>query len=301
VPGLSQVRPHEGSHRLDQARQSIGNALRSIPQATSSELMISANKNARDQGADDVDTNRDEPCRQSHRTLPALSPLVDDKEAATRRALCAFHFATKTCHFATEGERAAPFRIRRRLALGAPKPDRWRNAPGGPHGRAICNSTRRGAIYRRCIGTPPVPSASGFRFKLPKTKAGRRDLTLPDIVVETLREHMRRLLETRMALGLGRLPDDALLFADLDGGPISPNSVSAAWSDLAKSLGIPEISYHALRHTHASQLIDNNVDIVTISKRLGHAKPDITSRIYADLFRKDDAKASAAINATLKA
>jgi hypothetical protein len=32
------------------------------------------------------------------------------------------------------------------------------------------------------------------------------------------------------------------------------------------------------------------VDIVTISKRLGHAKPDITLRTYAHLFRKDDGK-----------
>ena len=55
----------------------------------------------------------------------------------------------------------------------------------------------------------------------------------------------------------------------------------------------------ALRHTHASQLIDEGVDIVTISKRLGHAKPDITLRIYAHLFRTDDGKAAAAINAAL--
>jgi integrase len=143
--------------------------------------------------------------------------------------------------------------------------------------------------------------AHAFRFKVPKTKAGRRDVTLPEIVVETLREHIKGLLETRMALRLGRLSDDALLFTDLDGGPLTPNSVSAMWGDLAKRLGIPEVSFHALRHTHASQLIDANVDIVTISKRLGHAKPDITLRIYAHLFRKDDGKAAAAINASLKA
>ena len=41
------------------------------------------------------------------------------------------------------------------------------------------------------------------------------------------------------------------------------------------------------------------MDIVTISKRLGHAKPDITLRIYAHLFQKDDGKAAAAINASL--
>ena len=60
-----------------------------------------------------------------------------------------------------------------------------------------------------------------------------------------------------------------------------------------------EVTFHGLRHTHASQLIDAGVDIVTISKRLGHAKPDITLRIYAHLFRKDDSKAAAAINAAL--
>ena len=49
-----------------------------------------------------------------------------------------------------------------------------------------------------------------------------------------------------------------------------------------------------------SQLIDQGIDIVTISKRIGHAKPDITLRIYAHLFRKDDGKVAEAINATFK-
>jgi len=43
------------------------------------------------------------------------------------------------------------------------------------------------------------------------------------------------------------------------------------------------------------------VDIVTISKRIGPAKPEITMRVYAHLFRKDDSKAAAAINAAMKA
>jgi integrase len=58
---------------------------------------------------------------------------------------------------------------------------------------------------------------------------------------------------------------------------------------------LPDVTFHGLRHT----LVDAGVDIVTISWRLGHAKPDITLRIYAHLFRKDDGKASEAINAIL--
>ncbi len=142
--------------------------------------------------------------------------------------------------------------------------------------------------------------AHGVRFKPPKSKAGRRDITLPDLLVELMRERRRAQLELRLKLGAGKLHDDALLFGDSDGNPPSPNALSAAWSDFAERTGMPDVTFHALRHTHASQLIDAGVDIVTISKRLGHAKPDITLRIYAHLFRKDDAKAADAINQALK-
>jgi integrase len=139
--------------------------------------------------------------------------------------------------------------------------------------------------------------AHGVRSKAPKSKAGRRDITLPDILADVLREYRKAMLELRMQLGAGKLPDDALLFATIEGGPLSPNAISAAWADFAKSIDMPAVTFHGLRHTHASQLIDQGVDIVTISKRLGHSKPDITLRIYAHLFRKDDGKAAAAINA----
>jgi integrase len=137
----------------------------------------------------------------------------------------------------------------------------------------------------------------GIRFKTPKSKAGKRDITLPDLLVDALRGHRKAQLELRMQVGAGKLPDDALLFSTIEGRPLSPIDVSVLWGRFAATIGMPEITFHALRHTHASQLIDAGVDIVTISKRLGHSKPDITLRIYAHLFRKDDGKAAAAINA----
>ena len=142
--------------------------------------------------------------------------------------------------------------------------------------------------------------AHGIRFKAPKSKAGRRDITLPDILASALRDYRKAQLELRLKLGAGKLQNDDLLFTDIDGGPINPNALSVAWLNFAKRIGMPDITFHALRHTHASQLIDQGVDIVTISKRLGHAKPDITLRIYAHLYRKDDGKAAEAINAILK-
>jgi integrase len=140
---------------------------------------------------------------------------------------------------------------------------------------------------------------AGIRFKAPKTKAGRRDVTLPDLLVNALREHRKERLELQIKLGAGRLPDDALLFANLEGGPLQPSNVSSDWGELAGRIGVPDVTFHGLRHTHASQLIDAGVDIVTISKRLGHARPSVTLAIYAHMFQKDDAKAAAAINAAL--
>jgi hypothetical protein len=122
-------------------------------------------------------------------------------------------------------------------------------------------------FLNECVGR----ARHGIRLKQPKSNAGRRDISLPDVLLEALRDYRKAQLELRMKLGAGKLPDDALLFADIDGNPPSPNALSAAWADFAERIGAPEISFHALRHTHASQLIDAGVDIVTISKRLGHA------------------------------
>jgi integrase len=145
-----------------------------------------------------------------------------------------------------------------------------------------------------------VTKKHGLRFKPPKTKAGRREVTLPDILVDVLRDHRKTQLEMRMKLGAGKLKSDDLLFTDLDGAPLHPYHYGTNWSARAENIGFPDITFHNLRHTHVSQLIDQGVDIVTVSKRIGHARPEVTLRTYAHLFRKDDGKAAAAINATFK-
>jgi len=121
------------------------------------------------------------------------------------------------------------------------------------------------------------------------------------VVVEALREYRRQQMEFWFALGIGKLADDALLLPKLDGTAQSPRAFSKEWSDVAASIGLPEITFRALRHTHASHLIDAGIDVVKISRRLGHASPAITLRVYAHLFRKQDDKSAAAINAAVAA
>jgi len=142
--------------------------------------------------------------------------------------------------------------------------------------------------------------AGGIVFKSPKSKAGRRDITMPDVVVDVLRRHRIAQLELRAKLGLGKLSDGDLLFVALSGNPISPRHFSAnVWPGFAKAIGIPDITFHALRHAHASQLIAAGIDVVTISKRLGHSSPKITLGVYAHLFSNNDGKAAQAVNEAL--
>jgi integrase len=141
--------------------------------------------------------------------------------------------------------------------------------------------------------------AHGVRFKETKTKNGLRNVSLPDVVIDALVEHRRQQLEQRMAMGLGRPADDGLVFPAPNGGPQLPRSLTDDWTWTAGAIGLKGISFHALRHTHASQLIDAGVDVVRISRRLGHASPNITLQVYAHLFRKRDDLSAAVINAAI--
>jgi integrase len=64
---------------------------------------------------------------------------------------------------------------------------------------------------------------------------------------------------------------------------------------VAADLGL-SVTFHALRHTHASVLIDAGIDVVKISKRLGHAKISTTLDVYSHLFVAREDKSAQAIN-----
>ena len=80
---------------------------------------------------------------------------------------------------------------------------------------------------------------AGLRFKAPKTKNGRRVVSLPPIAVDALRAHRRRRLELRMALGQGKPEPDALVFSAFDDSPIPPNNLSRDWRRFVLARKLP--------------------------------------------------------------
>ena len=63
-----------------------------------------------------------------------------------------------------------------------------------------------------------------------------------------------------MLFGLGKAPEDALVFASFDGSPRSPNGLTKQWQLAMRQLGL-RATLHSLRHSHASTLIASGLDI----------------------------------------
>jgi integrase len=140
---------------------------------------------------------------------------------------------------------------------------------------------------------------AGLRVKPPKTKRGRRTISLPPDTVAMLRAHKVKQMETRLALGMGKPDETTLVLSDVEGRLISPHSVSRAWCMACKTRKLPRVPFHALRHTHVSVLIGKGVDILTISRRLGHSKASVTLDVYGHLIGGADEAAAKAIGEVL--
>ncbi len=127
----------------------------------------------------------------------------------------------------------------------------------------------------------------GLRLKEPKSKAGRRKISLPKTTIAMLRQHQLDQSELRLKLGLGG-HNDGLVLPVLDAGKgftfRSPRSLTKEFDRLVKSLDIPRITFHGLRHTHITHLLMDNVPIKLVSQRAGHASVSITLDVYGHVL-----------------
>lgn len=142
---------------------------------------------------------------------------------------------------------------------------------------------------------------AGLRFKAPKTRHGRRTVSIPAYIVADLKAHQAKQNRRRLSLGMGRAPANSLVFARWDGGTRAPNGLTQKFALAMAALKIKGVTLHALRHTHASQLIAAGMDVLTISRRLGHGSPVITLKVYGHLFGSADARAAEIMDAAFAA
>jgi len=127
--------------------------------------------------------------------------------------------------------------------------------------------------------------------KEPKTQSGIRKFVMSDTICKILKEYRKWQLEVKVKLG-DQWADTDRLFTTWNGTPIYPDTVTAWFSDFLKKNKLPKVTLHSLRHTNATMMIAEGVDVCTVSRRLGHANTSTTLNIYAHALKSRDQEAA---------
>jgi integrase len=117
-----------------------------------------------------------------------------------------------------------------------------------------------------------------WEFTPLKTRSSRRDLPLPEFVINELKAERRRQAERRLQAGPGWIDHD--LVATFSGKPISHASLAKELVRLRDRTGLDGLVFHHLRHLCATVMMLNNVPPRIAQSILGHATPQTTMRVY---------------------
>lgn len=115
----------------------------------------------------------------------------------------------------------------------------------------------------------------------PKTTNSNRTITVPDNVIKLMEKYI------------------TMLYKPTKNTRLFPYTKSAFTNDMniySEKAGVNKIRIHDLRHSHTSYLFNNGIDILTISKRLGHENIETTLGIYAHAYHSADEKLAELLN-----
>lgn len=118
-----------------------------------------------------------------------------------------------------------------------------------------------------------------------------RFIKLPAETMGLLKQYRGWYLEQQLKTG-DRWHDTDFLFVKDNGEPMIPDGITAWLRKFSMRHGLPHINPHAFRHTMASILSNQGKDVVSVSKRLGHAKVSTTTDIYSHVIQEADEQAS---------
>jgi len=163
---------------------------------------------------------------------------------------------------------------------------------------AAATGARRGEVLalrwsdiqdgRAIIARSLTQTRQVLEFKGTKTERPR-DVKVPESALAALEAHRSRQNELREQFGADYRADLDLIFANPDGTPLRPNSISSVVSLLFRRLDLPkDASLHSLRHSHGSHLLADGVPLPVVSERLGHSSVRTTAEVYAHAIRGQD-------------
>ena len=135
---------------------------------------------------------------------------------------------------------------------------------------------------------------TGVFTKVPKTESSIREVAIPEFVISLLEEYKLWYEEQKSLYGELWI-DSNRLFVQADGKPMHPSTISKWFVKFIEQIGLPVINFHGLRHTNATLLIAQNIDVAVVAARLGHAQITTTFNFYVHPIIAHNKKAGFAL------
>ena len=122
----------------------------------------------------------------------------------------------------------------------------------------------------------------------PKSKAGIRTISIDNKTILMLKQYRNRQRQAFMEIGS---PAPALVFSTTVSQYPNSDARTKSLRYRCKEAGIPQFTFHAFRHTHASLLLNAGIGYKELQHRLGHATLAMTMDTYSHLSKEKEKEA----------
>ncbi|CAL9575528.1 tyrosine-type recombinase/integrase [Streptomyces sp. enrichment culture] len=123
-------------------------------------------------------------------------------------------------------------------------------------------------------------SAGGLTTLPTKTRASERRIALPARCIQSLKRHHEQQQREHEAADTAWQPNGHI-FTTTQGRPIDPTNLTRTFNTLLRTACLRRIRFHDLRHSTATLLLEQGVELVVIKELLGHAHIGVTATVYA--------------------
>lgn len=164
----------------------------------------------------------------------------------------------------------------------------------GLHWEDLDLATGTASIHRSLQRT----RIGGLTYLPTKTRASERRIALPTECLHSLKKHQEQQDTERETAG-SAWNDIGLVFTTPTGRPLDPANLTRRFRTFLDGAGLRRIRFHDLRHSTATLLLEQGVDLVVIKELLGHAHIGVTAGVYAHVRLRLQRQAIDTLNGAL--
>jgi integrase len=141
------------------------------------------------------------------------------------------------------------------------------------------------------LETTQYIAKTGVFEKSPKNETSKRIISLPSTTMDILK-YLQDSQEYEKEDCGDLWIDSGYVLTQWNGVRLHPDTPGKWFNKIIKKYGLKKITFHELRHTSATLLIDQGENVKTLSQRLGHAETSTTMNIYAHSLKRADKSAA---------